>query len=161
MTAFLTAATPSTLRACYLAELQSNRRSETVLSGRWVSEAEFVGRFHNGVTMLSVVQAEATAHEILGLIGVDRLNLTQQAAHLFYARYRDSLLFWDGLLIAVEQAFLTLPVRRLFIEVPAFVADLASFLPPTAQQDLLLRDYKYHEGQHHDLAVWSIWRAEQ
>jgi hypothetical protein len=158
MSAFLSAPTPATLHACYLAELRSERRSETMLGGRWASEAEFTGRFQSGVTMLSVVQAAETENEVLGLVGIDRLNLTQESASLFYARYRDSLLFWDGLSIAVQKAFLTVPVRRLFVEVPAFIADVASMLPGHATLDLVLRDYKFHEGRHHDLSVWSIWR---
>ena len=144
-----------------MAELHASRREETILAGRFAPEAEFLNRFQSGVSMLAIVQADETEDEVLGILGVERAIAAQAAGSVFYARYRDSVLFWDGLQKFFDEAFRIFPFRRLYVEVPSYLPVLAQSLPSTARLDLRLRTYKFHNGDYHDLELWSVWRGDR
>jgi RimJ/RimL family protein N-acetyltransferase len=111
--------------------------------------------------MLAVVHSHETEDEILGMLGIEKVNLTRRAGHFFYTRYRDSTLFWDGVRLFFDEVFLALPLRRFYVEVPSYEVELREFLATIgASLDLQLKQHKFFDGALHTVEVWSVWRRD-
>ena len=153
-------ATPATVRSAYLSELTAGIEHPTLLLGRWVEERAFSEMLSMGLIDLKAVQPDATGHEPLGLLGINRVNLTMGAGYLVYSTYRESILFWPALVEYLSTVFQRVALRRIYIETVAGSSEMTTSLGEAgAVHCLTFHAHSFRNGHFADIELWALDRG--
>jgi RimJ/RimL family protein N-acetyltransferase len=159
MTTLIRPLSPDRALAAYHAEM-SPSKARGLLVGCLVTEEQFRSRTTDGILMIAAV-VEPSSDEVIGIVGIDGVNLTLGVGSLFLALYQQSGLVWEGVGQLTLEAFSQTPLRRLYLEV--FASDtphVKAFLPDFEMQTPLA-EHRFHDSKRNDVVIWSVERPFQ
>lgn len=150
------------LLAIYLASFDPATANAWRYRGRTLPVDEFVAGLADGVRAQYVVELVATETAV-GLVSAYDHNQAGQHCKVAFLRIGertsgDAGATFEGLLVFLSHLFATFPYRKVFAEVPAY--NMGLFEPGFAQEEGVLRDYLFHDGQLVDLHLVSICRNQ-
>ncbi len=148
------------IMALYMASFDPANTARWRYRGRTLPIDEFVGTLFGGVVSQYMVEMVATG-EAVGLVTAYEENRSGLNCKIAFLRcgdraHGDSAAVFEGMLLFISFLFDNFPFRKLFAEVPA--DDMGMFADDFAQEEGVLKEYLFHNGEFVDLHHVSIVR---
>jgi hypothetical protein len=146
----------------YLASFDPATTGAWRYRGRTLPADEFVAGLADGVRAQYVVELvdEQAAVGLVSAYDHNQAGLHCKVGFLRFGPRRpgDAGAVFEGMLLFLSHLFASFPYRKVFAEVPAY--NMSLFEPGFAQEEGVLRDYLFHQGEPVDLHIVSFRRDQ-